>query len=168
MNTTLEQDFTGGEYPLGIILSILSRKYAGALSLSLDACGTDRYVSIMLLVGSLPKPVNQQFLVDQLSSDKASMVRKLDYLCERNLLRRTVNPLNRREYLLELTTTGKKKLPLIRKAVKRMNDIALADLSGSARSSFMKTLGKVAANLEAVPSRDVRISYKISDKISKA
>lgn len=165
MNTTFETDLCDGEFPLGMVLNLISRKYAGALSLALENCGTDRYVSILLLVAKMKKPVNQQFLVDQLHSDKASMVRKLDYLCKKNLLRRTVNPVNRREYLLELTPTGKKKLPLIQKEIKRMNEIALGNLSETAKNNFMKALGKLACNLDVVPAKQVQIRFNISNKL---
>lgn len=138
MDTIIKQPLF--ELPLGTLFAQLSKYYAGLLSAALQSSGADRYVNILLFLGTCPTPVKQQYLVDNLGIDKASMVRMLDYLHEKKLLIRTVNPDNRREYLLSLSIKGKRSIPIIQKAMKQTEDVLLEGLSPIAQEQLRASL----------------------------
>ncbi len=142
------------------------RQYTGALSTALEGCGADRYLSLMLFLHHAQRPMKQQFLADSLGIDKASMVRMLDYMVERNLIERVVNPANRREYLLELTATGKRKIPRIEKEITHTDNLLFEGISPLARKKFLKTLKQLAGNAVAIPTRPVTIQFKPNSKSS--
>jgi len=154
------------ELPLGALMTIIGRQYAGALSHALEDCGADRYLSIMLFLQHAKRRVKQQFLADSLRIDKASMVRMLDYLVERGLIERVVNPSNRREYLLELTTSGKRKIPRIEKEIAHIDNRFFEGISPVAREKFLKTLKKLVGNAVSIPARPVTLNFKHNSKSS--
>lgn len=165
MPTTVKEsdDF---ELPVGALMTIIGRQYAGALSHALEDCGADRYLSLMLFLHHAKRPVKQQFLADSLRIDKASIVRMLDYLVERNLIERVVNPSNRREYLLELTASGKRKIPRIEKEIAQTDNLLFEGISPVAREKFLKTLKKLAGNAVSIPARPVTLHFKHNSKSS--
>lgn len=160
ISTTVQEEEVAFEWPLGSLLALVGKQYAGALSLALEPCGADRYTSILIFLRQCGTAVKQQYIVDHLGIDKASMVRMLDYLVEKDLIRRSVNPQNRREYLLELSTSGKRKLPRIKKEIEKLEDALFRGISLQERKQFYRTLKLVAANSGNIPSRLVSLHFK--------
>lgn len=150
--------------PLGVAMTIIGRQYTGALSLALESCGADRYTSILLFLDYYGKPVKQQVLVEKLRIDKASMVRMLDYLAEKGLIQRTQNPSDRREFLLELSREGKKKLPKVKKAIMQTDEQIFKGLSATARKQFLEMLHRISENASVIPGKQVAVQFKVKMK----
>ena len=158
MATTIKEPLF--DLTLGNLFAQLSRIYTGLLSASLQSSGADRYINILIFLGSCPTPVKQQYLVYNLGIDKASMVRMLDYLHEKKLLIRTVNPANRREYLLSLSTKGKRSIPIIKDAIKQTEDMLLEGLSPIAKNQLLDSLKYLIRNSEIYQCRTSLTSFK--------
>lgn len=74
--------------PLGRSLSLLAKTYFGALTKRLEHLEVERYYSILIIIENGGTGCTQQHICNSLGIDKVSMVRILDYLIEKNLLKK--------------------------------------------------------------------------------
>jgi MarR family transcriptional regulator for hemolysin len=146
--------------PLGKHLSIVTKLYVGVLTKNLGHLVVERHFSILILIEKNKGKCTQQYLSDALYIDKASMVRIIDDFVKKNILKRTVNPSDRREHWIELTSKGKKTVPEIIKGVKDLNATALKGLSKKQTNDFFATLKAIGNNLKDIPANRVILNYK--------
>ena len=146
--------------PLGRYLSLLTKSYIGALSKRMEHLGIERYYSIFLLVEATKEGCTQQYISDYLKIDKASLVKRLDYLCKKGLITRKVNPKDRREHNIILTEKGRKLLPEVHKAVSEINAAALHGLKPEQADIFYQALETIYENVKELPSYKVVVNFK--------
>lgn len=155
------------ELPLGRHWAILSKVYVGALTKKLEALDIERHYSLLIVLHNKPD-CNQKCLTEILRIDKASLVRVIDHLSKKGYVKRVINPSDRREHYIRLTPKAEKVIPVITKAVRELNAVALKGLSKSGVELFYDTLRNAQDNLNKEPLNKVMIHYKkMSDKNEK-
>jgi DNA-binding MarR family transcriptional regulator len=88
-------------------------------------------------------PASQQRLAGRIGVDRTTMVALIDALEEKRLVKRHRDPTNRRAYVLEVTSAGRKKLRDALKAVERAEQQALAPLSCGESASLTRALQRL-------------------------
>ncbi|MEO8761233.1 MAG: MarR family transcriptional regulator, partial [Bacteroidia bacterium] len=85
------------DFPLSKICSMVTKPYYGALLHEMQHTVVEKSFSVLLL---LEKQQNctQQFISCALGIDKVSMVKIIDTLSKKGLVKRVQNPKDRREY----------------------------------------------------------------------
>ena len=134
--------------PLGRSLAILAKTYFGALTKELEHLQVERYYSILIIIENSEGPCTQQYICDKLKIDKVSMVRIIDYLLKKKLVKKILNPTDRRAYLIQLTPLAKKILPEIHDAIERVNQAAFKDISISKQKEIYNQLSQIHKNLD--------------------
>jgi MarR family transcriptional regulator, transcriptional regulator for hemolysin len=152
------------DFPLGRKLGLLSRMYYGALLKRFEDVGIEKHFSILVILDSEKGKCSQQHISNLLGTDKATMVRMIDYLVEKDCVTREDDPSDRRAYNIRLTPKGKKMLPRIHKGMKTLNDNTLKGLSAKEKALFGRILDRMYRNLVREPSHTVTLKV---DKIKK-
>ncbi len=150
--------------PLGRSLAILAKTYFGALTKELEHLQVERYYSILIIIENSEGPCTQQYICDKLKIDKVSMVRIIDYLLKKKLVKKILNPTDRRAYLIQLTPLAKKILPEIHDAIERVNQAAFKDISISKQKEIYNQLSQIHKNLDRLPAQKIYINYKKASK----
>jgi len=88
------------------------------------------------------------------------MVHIIDELVTKKLLKRTVNPKDRREYSVELTAKAKKIMPEIHKGIEGLNKNAMQGLTKQQIELFFYAINKMSANLHQIPANRIIVNYK--------
>ena len=89
----------------------------------------------------------QKALAEILNIDKSYMATILDYLEEKGFVIREKNPNDRREQLIKLTALAKINIPVIKEAIKKLNERAFNDICQSNKQLFNEILSKIQENL---------------------
>jgi DNA-binding MarR family transcriptional regulator len=99
---------------IGLLLRRAHRRAARAFSEQLQPYDLDNRHAAVLLQLAGQGPVTQSDLIVLLGSDKSSMVRTIDELERRGLVRRAPHPTDRRAHAIEATDAGRSLLTEIR------------------------------------------------------
>ncbi|HRG58719.1 MAG TPA: MarR family winged helix-turn-helix transcriptional regulator [Bacteroidia bacterium] len=150
--------------PLGRSLAILAKTYYGALTKRLEHLEIERYYSILILIEGNGNECTQQFICDELKMDKVSMVRIIDYLIEKKYVKKVVNPHDRREHFVQLTSKAIKNLPAIHEAIDEVNAAALKGIGKEKQRELYQSLNTIQRNLAHLPAQKIFINYKKSNK----
>jgi len=153
--------------PLGRSLSVLVKSYFGALTKRLEHLEIERYYSVLIFIEQAKKGCTQQCICDHLRIDKVSMVRMLDHLIEKKFLKKTVNPTDRREHVIELTPKGEKALPEIHAAIKGLNKDAFKGLTKENQKELYNWIRVIQSNLDPLPSEKIYINFKKANREKK-
>lgn len=148
------------EQPLGRAMVVITKNYWGALSKKLEHVGIDRHFSAMVAIDKAMEKCTQQYLCEVLQIDKVGMVRVLDYLVDKGMITRAVNPNDRREHIIQHTAKGKKVMPEIHAGIKDMNSIALKGFNISEQDIFKGYIEKIILNLRNLPVNEIDIKVK--------
>jgi MarR family transcriptional regulator for hemolysin len=146
--------------PLGRLMSTITKKYYGALSKQLEHLGVDRHFSPLVVIDKTKEKCTQQYLSDLLNIDKVAMVRILDYLVDKGMITRVVNPNDRREHIVQLTAKAKKVMLGIHKGIIDMNKTALKGLNKGEQEQLHKYMSTIIGNIENLPVNKVDIKLK--------
>lgn len=146
--------------PLGKFMGAITKTYFGALSKKLEHLGIDRHFSTLVAIERAQERCTQQYLSDLLSFDKVSMVRMIDHLVEKEMIKRCVNPNDRREHIIELTPKAKKIMKDINAGIMEMNALAFKGISKQNQDIFYNCLGIISKNIENLPANEVDIKLK--------
>lgn len=153
--------------PLGRTLANLGKSYFGALTKKLELLDIDRHFSVLLLIESREnsgKSCCQQFIADALQTDKVSMVRMVDYLIDNKYISKSLNPNDRREYFLKLTSKAKKELPKIKKSINELNKIVFKGLKKDEVQAFYNAIAVMESNLAETPADEVVFKFRKAKK----
>jgi DNA-binding MarR family transcriptional regulator len=159
MNNTLIESL-----PFGRSLAVLAKTYFGALTKRLEHLELERHYSILIFIEGAAEGCTQQCICDCLKIDKVSMVGRLDYLIKKKYIKKTVNPSDRREHLIELTPKARTVLPVIHEAIDSLNKEAFKGLSKEQQKEFYRFMNVMQSNLEPLPSQKIYINYKKAKK----
>ncbi|MEX0966129.1 MAG: MarR family transcriptional regulator [Bacteroidia bacterium] len=146
--------------PLGFYFRLLSKKYAGVLTLRLADLEIDRYYFYLLIIYQNDR-MTQQELADYLKIDKAFAMKIVNYLSEHGLLERRQNPSDKRKHLLAVTPEGEKLLPLIEKEMHNLNREAMAGLNQDQIAAFYTVLQKMWCNMYNMPEEELELYFKL-------
>ena len=136
--------------PLGKYMDILTKGYKDIFDQKLSHLEINRYYSILLFIENT-EHCTQQHISDYFKTDKASMVRIMNYLSKHGMINKHVNEADRRELLVCLTDKAKKILPEIHDAVDELNEAALDGLSKKDIKHLYKYLETINDNLNSLP-----------------
>lgn len=133
--------------PLANPFIAVSKKYLSALAKLVTQLSIDRYHYVLILIDSHKGNLTQKALAEILHIDKSYMVTILDYLEERDMVMRKKNPEDRREQLIKLTSRAENCLPVIRDAIRELNERAFQNISESNKQLFNEVLTSIQFNL---------------------
>jgi MarR family transcriptional regulator, transcriptional regulator for hemolysin len=150
--------------PFGRSLAVLAKTYFGALTSRLEHLEIERHYSVLIFIEGATRGCTQQCICDCLKIDKVSMVGILDYLIKKKYIKKTVNPDDRREHLIELTLKAKKTLPEIHQAIDSLNREAFKGLTKDEQKTLYAFINKIQLNLDPLPSNKIYINYKKAPK----
>lgn len=151
--------------PLSKRLTCISKLYYGVVTQKLKQIGgLERYYYTLIIIDKHEGKITQKALSEIIETDKVFTVKILDYLTEKNLIRRIINPEDRREHHIELTAKAQKIIPFIAETFNEVNDEALKGVSKENREIFFDVLDKIQSNLLEMPADLVTISFKNSSK----
>lgn len=150
--------------PFGRCLAILTKSYFGALTKRLEHLEIERYYSILILIENSPNGCSQQYICDHLKMDKVSMVRIIEYLTNKKFVKKVLNPLDRREYFVMLTSKAIKTMPQIHQAISDVTNEAMRGISKQDQKIMYNSLSAIQKNLESLPSQKIYINYKKASK----
>lgn len=131
------------------MLSSLGRSFLQSLNQKLDHLDIERNYYAILLIESAEGNITQQELAAQLDTDKASIVRIVDYLSENGYVKRVRNTSDRRKYRLVLTAKAKKETSKIQSAINEITSAAFKGISKMQKQDFYNTLEQLKKNLNA-------------------
>ncbi|MDH6145234.1 MULTISPECIES: MarR family winged helix-turn-helix transcriptional regulator [Kitasatospora] len=101
------------------------------------------YAAVLINLGLLGSQTQRQ-LMDSVGSDKSAMVRYIDSLESRGLVRRRPHPTDRRAHAVELTDAGEAALAEVLTAASRTEERLLTCLEPGERRQFRELLGRFA------------------------
>ncbi len=133
--------------PLANPFIAVSKKYLSTLSKMVAQISIDRYHYVLILLDSYDEHLTQKALAEILNIDKSYMATILDYLEEKGFVIREKNPNDRREQLIKLTALAKINIPVIKEAIKKLNERAFNDICQSNKQLFNEILSKIQENL---------------------
>jgi MarR family transcriptional regulator, transcriptional regulator for hemolysin len=146
--------------PLGKLFGLLTKKYIGIISHKLKHLDIDRHFYAIYLISKSPEPFTQKAMAEQLSVDKATMVRIADYLSNAGYINRKLNPNDRREQFLDLTKKGKNISVEIIRAFEDTDALFLEGVMKGDQQNFIEELHAVFQFVEPIDSDQVKLNYK--------
>ena len=133
---------------IGLLLRLAHRRAAARFEASLQPLGIQgRHFGVLLALRS-SGPLSQRELIEQLGSDKSSMVRTLDELEARGLCQRQPAANDRRANAVQLTDAGRRLLSEAEPAAASTTAQLLAGWTPHQRSQLRELLTRLIANAE--------------------
>ena len=152
------------DIPLGRSMGLIAKRYIGIMYKSLSHLDLGPNFLVLMLIEMTESTLTQQELADLSETDKTNMVRTIDALQDKGLVKREQKEADRRAYVIKLTPNGKKTIPLIKKTARTLNNKALHGLSESQVRSFYKTLETISNNIASLPAEDFQVTLKNAKK----
>ena len=152
------------DIPLGRRLGLVAKKYIGIMYKNLGHLDIGPNFIVIILIHKTDSTLTQQELADMCGMDKTNMLRTIDALQNKGLVKREQKPEDRRAYIIKLTAKGEKIIPVIKKSFRALNKKAMEGLSERQMNSFYKTLDKITENIANLPAEEVMVSLKKSGK----
>jgi|LauGreDrversion4_2_1035121.scaffolds.fasta_scaffold90274_2 DNA-binding MarR family transcriptional regulator len=143
--------FETKDSPLSLMFNMLFKKYYHAAEQQLVGAELDRYFYVLGLICKHEK-ITQQCLANCLQIDKATMVRVIDYLTDKGLVKRTPHSEDRRAYIISPTTKGLKIAPKIEATFSQLNKLAFNGFSAEEKKMFIEFMNRMDNNLSDVTS----------------
>jgi DNA-binding MarR family transcriptional regulator len=143
--------FETKDSPLSLMFNMLFKKYYHAAEQQLVGAELDRYFYVLGLICKHEK-ITQQCLANCLQIDKATMVRVINYLTDKGLVKRTPHSEDRRAYIISPTTKGLKIAPKIEATFSQLNKLAFNGFSAEEKKMFIEFMNRMDNNLSDVTS----------------
>lgn len=133
------------DYEIGLLLRQAHRKAAATFSTALEPLGIQGRHFGVLLVLHRASPLTQRQLIEQLGSDKSSMVRTIDELEARGLCRRRHSDSDRRANDIHLTEDGQRMLADADESARQTAKALLAGLTTEQQDQLQDLLRRLIA-----------------------
>ncbi|MDM9627920.1 MarR family transcriptional regulator [Rhizobium sp. S152] len=134
---------------LGIKLALLARAWRRAIDCALSDLGlTDATWAPLLHLNEYGEGVTQKELAFRVGIDASTLVRVLDILSERGLIKRTADADDRRARKIYLTTAGRKVLSDLQYARDAVDAKVLADVDDQDILGLVKVFKKIDNRLQ--------------------
>jgi len=146
--------------PLGKDFSFLTKFYIGIVSQKLADLEIERYYYALVVIHESENAICQKELAEEIGADNVTMVRIVDYLSDRGLIRRIQNKDDRRYHHLVLTEKALGVLPKIKAAFEEANAICFSGFRKNEKEEFQRLLSKMGDNLQNHPRMEVKLNYK--------
>jgi DNA-binding MarR family transcriptional regulator len=104
---------------------------------------------IVLTLSKLKEGISQDKLAGILAVDKTTVSRMIRPLIANRIVKRTVNPADRRAYIVKLTEQTRTDIPEIRKRTRKWTEILKRDLPESDLECFFRCMDIMKGNAEA-------------------
>jgi DNA-binding MarR family transcriptional regulator len=144
--------------PLAFIFGRLTKKYYGAASKHFEELDMDRNFFTLKLIAK-HEHITQQCLADYLHIDKASIVRIIDYLSEKKLVKREVSEKDRREHRIIATKKALKYVDKISSGFNTLNKVAFKGFTKQEKENFYTMMEKMHTNLSSLPAENYSLKY---------
>jgi MarR family transcriptional regulator, transcriptional regulator for hemolysin len=144
--------------PVGVQALIISKRYYGVLSRWLESIEIDRYYTILYFLSS-HDGCTQQEICNGLAVDKGAMVKVLDYLRKHGYVTRRVNPEDRREHIVRLTTKGKARAEKVVDAFERLDARVFRKTPKGKRKNFRTMMEALDSELRIIPGDELFFNY---------
>jgi MarR family transcriptional regulator, transcriptional regulator for hemolysin len=154
------KEFSADNMPLAVTLNRISKQFLGSISAKLNDIELERYFYPLLLIHEHKGLLSQQDLAELLFIDKVYIVRIVDFLSKRKLIKRTIHPDDRRKHLLVMTEKGNAIIPEIKKSFTEVHAESIAHLSEKELAIFAKCMKQMLLNLSAINADSIHIEYK--------
>lgn len=148
--------------PISRKLIHLGKVYLNVLSGRVQHLGVNRYWYILSLIHANNGRLTQKALAQMLGKDKSALVSIIDSLTEKGYVYREVNPADRREHLLKVTTKASKAVPEIVAAFEAINKTVATDLSLAEIETFNRVLLKMEENLKPYTSKEINLKLNLN------
>ncbi len=97
----------------------------------------------LMIILAKSGPMNQISLGDEMAIDKATMVKMLDVMEEANVVRRKLDPADRRVKLVELTARGRRLIPKMRSTYETVQNEFLSVLTKAESTELRRLISKL-------------------------
>jgi DNA-binding MarR family transcriptional regulator len=144
--------------PLAFIFSRLAKNYYGAAAKHFEELDMERNFFVLNLI-SKNQPTTQQCLSNCLQIDKASIVRVIDYLSDKGLVKREVSPDDRREHHIVVTKKAANYVAKISAGFNELNQKAFKGFTKQEKEFFYTMIEKMQGNLSELPAREFSVKY---------
>jgi DNA-binding MarR family transcriptional regulator len=145
---------------LSLYFYLVDKLYQKQLSIDLDFTGLERYFIILWLIEEGNEMLSQQNLADLLKTDKAAIVRILNYLEKKGFVERLPHPTDQRSYQLRLARKAKKHFASIQEGIQGINEQATLGFSEQEKQQFFSLLAKMYQNLAPNPVTDFLVNFE--------
>ena len=129
-----------------INIGIIRRCEQSFLRERLSTCQLKPVDSVVLTALDRHGQCNQDTLCSIVNIDKGRMARVMERLEGRSLIRRLINPDNKREKLIEMTEQGKQMLEFINSFSKEWNDRCFDGFTEQEKNEYQGYLERIARN----------------------
>lgn len=129
-----------------INIGIIRRCEQSFLRERLSTCQLKPVDSVVLLALNRHGQCNQYTLCNMVNIDKGRMARVMERLEGRGLIRRVVNPDNKREKLIEMTEQGEQMLEIINSFSREWNERCYAGFTEEEKKEYQGYLQRIAGN----------------------
>jgi DNA-binding MarR family transcriptional regulator len=134
------------EEDLGALFARVTRRLIDAERPLLAELGLSMWGYIALSHLAHAPAETQLALAQAISYDKTRLIGLLDELEADGLITRTPDPTDRRARIVSLTAAGRDRHRAARRAIGKMEDDVLADISAGERTRLRRTLSRLAAD----------------------
>jgi DNA-binding MarR family transcriptional regulator len=141
----------------GFEMARVTEVYLSTLSAMMKPHGLERFFSPLIYICKHSGEITQNELALALHKDKVTIMRTVDYLCERGFVMRVEDKDDRRCHILAATDKGKKILPKVEAAIQKTNAIILKEFSAKEKKEFEKSMQKLMNVVSSMPEPDFRI-----------
>jgi MarR family transcriptional regulator for hemolysin len=141
----------------GFEMARIAEVYLSTLSAMMKPHGLERNFTALIYLCEHSGTITQNELATALGKDKVSIMRTVDYLCERDFLVRKADADDRRCHILEVTAKAKKILPKVEAAIQKTNDVLLKEFTQKEKKDFEKGMHKLMDVISSMPEPDFRI-----------
>lgn len=155
------------DIPLGRSLGLIAKRYLSIMYKDLSHLDIGTNFIVINLIEKTGGVLNQQELADLCGMDKTNMLRSIDTLQQKGLVKREKKADDRRAYVIKLTPKGEKIVPTIYKTFRALNKKAFEGLSERQVNTFYKTMETITGNIATLPSDEILISMKNMKKTPK-
>jgi DNA-binding MarR family transcriptional regulator len=121
--------------------------YQTMLATELPGFASAHYAEIILTLGDHELPINNKILSAHLQVNKSRVTVLINYLAQHQYIITYNNPNNKREQLVALTEKGKQLVPVVKKAVQKVNSVLHQQLEQHNLISFYMTLNQMERNM---------------------
>lgn len=132
-------------------LSRIAEVYLSKLSAIIKPHGLERYFFPLLYLSENSGAVSQKDLSEVIRRDKVFTMRVVDYLCERDLLKRKQDNNDRRCQLLEVTNKGKALVPIIKEGIAKTEAALFHNFTTEEEVIFKSGIDKLFATIDSFP-----------------
>lgn len=132
-------------------LSRIAEVYLSKLSAIIKPHGLERYFFPLLYLSENSGAVSQKDLSEVIRRDKVFTMRVVDYLCERDLLKRKQDNNDRRCQLLEVTEKGKALVPIIKEGIAKTEAELFHNFTMEEKTMFKNGIDKLFATIDTFP-----------------